>query len=446
MRENGKTRRILVVDDEQAVRELIARHFRRAGDQVVLAASAEDVRDRGHAQRTWDVVVSDIHLPGESGVELARELAPRADSLVLITGDSDRVLAAEALKDLRAGYLLKPFELFELDAAVKLAAGGLSSRPSTPEWMSRAKHIATQPIRIKVRSQRVPLRALLFSFAAMIVPLLGTMLNLSGEGTAQDPLLWVAALIPPFLLSYYRGWQGSAAALALGMATLVTGQAIADGMGTPLPAGGTLVAMLIIFIFTCLGAGWLSSALHQHRHDAEANALLDPLTGLANRAHLEHFMQQRLAAAHRAGTKLAVVFLDIDHFKRWNDELGHEAGDQALVAFAGVLMRSTRTENLAARFGGEEFVVVLNDADYDGVMNYVQRLRDALQHVRPYGRNLTASIGVALQWEGMHKPSDLIAAADAAVYAAKASGRDCVRFFGRESELKTPPSLAPAAA
>lgn len=436
-----RSKRILVVDDEPAVRELIARHFRRAGDQVVVAASAEDVRGRGHSQRTWDVVVSDIHLPGESGVELARELADRTKALVLVTGDRDQVLAAEALKDLRAGYLLKPFELFELDAAVNLAAGG-AAKSAAPDWVTRAKHmIKTQP---EARQLKVPVRALVLSLAAMLAPIAGTLLQVNGQ-TPQELLLWVAALIPPFLMSYYRGWKGSAGALALGMATMVLGQTIATGTGATVPAGGTLLSMLIIFIFTCLGAGWLSNALHQHRLDAEANALTDPLTGLANRPHLQLFLNQRFAAAMRGHTKLALVFFDLDNLKRWNDELGHEAGDQALTAFADVLKRNMRAENLAARYGGEEFVAVLNEADYAGVMVFVERIREGLRHVCPYGRKLTASIGVAFQWEGLSGPQDMLAAADAAVYAAKAAGRDCVRVFGRETEekKKAPRELLP---
>jgi diguanylate cyclase (GGDEF)-like protein len=303
-----------------------------------------------------------------------------------------------------------------------------------------------------VRPVRVPLRALILSLAAMIVPIAGTMFSVNG-GAPQDLLLWVSALIPPFLMSYYRGWKGSAGALALGMATMVLAQSVASGMGAALPAGGTLLAMLTIFIFTCLGAGWLSNALHQHRIEAEKNALTDPLTGLANRAHLEMFLSHRFAAAMRGHTRLAIVFFDIDHFKHWNDELGHDAGDQALIAFADVLKRNMRAENLGARYGGEEFVAVLNEADYPGVMVFVERIREGLRHIRPYGRKLTVSIGVAFQWQGLSQPGDMLAAADAAVYSAKAAGRDCVRVFGRETEDtrkepagEPPPSDTPAVA
>ncbi|MEX2281332.1 MAG: GGDEF domain-containing protein, partial [Gemmatimonadota bacterium] len=276
----------------------------------------------------------------------------------------------------------------------------------------------------------VPLRALLFSIAALAVPVLATLLG--SPSNPDELMVWVAALIPPFMLAYYRGWRGAAGALALGMGALAITQASANAMAIALPADDVLLGMLFTLIITCLGAGWLSNGLHSYRRKAEAFALMDPLTGLANRAHLQNYLQSRFAAGlrRRSTTRLAVALFDLDHFKSWNHELGNDAGDTALVAFADVLRRNTRAMDLAARYEADQFIVVLSESELAGAITYVDRIRDLLRQVNLQGHRLTVSVGVAFQEPGMTMASDLTAAADTALALAKQSGRNCVRVYG----------------
>jgi diguanylate cyclase (GGDEF)-like protein len=431
-----RPRRVLVVEDEGPMRELLARHFRKLGHQVVLADSVEEVQRRGHLDREWDVVVTDVHLPGLSGIELARRLSDRADSLILVTGDHDRTLYDEAMRQVRAGYLLKPFELFELDAAIRLAetkpVRGLRTRLRS-FWPKRSR---SKAVGVQLSQETgVPVRALLLSLGALAVPVVATLM---GAPSQPDQLmLWVSALIPPFLLAYYRGWRGAAGALALGMGALALTQAAANALSIEIPDGKALLGMLFAFILTCLGAGWLSSGLHAFRRKAESFALMDPLTGLANRGHLQTFLESRFAAGmRRREQKVGIVFFDLDHFKSWNDELGHDSGDTALVAFADVLRRNTRAMDLAARYGGEEFIVVLSEVNYSGAMVYVDRVRDSLKQLVINGRKLSVSIGVAFQDPSMQMATDLVAAADAAMLSAKEAGRDCVRVYAEGAPVK----------
>ncbi|MBI4410485.1 MAG: response regulator [Gemmatimonadetes bacterium] len=115
-----RTRRILLVEDDARVRGMVARHLRRAGYEVIEALSAEEVLLELHRQMTFDVVLTDIHLPGLTGIELARLVLARSplQPVIIITGDTDEGLAREALSHGAVGYLVKPFELFELDAAI----------------------------------------------------------------------------------------------------------------------------------------------------------------------------------------------------------------------------------------------------------------------------------------------------------------------------------------
>jgi len=422
-----RPQRVLVVDDEPGIRQLLARHFRQGGAQVVVAGSAEEVAQRGHEFREWDVVVIDVHLPGRSGVELAQQLERRTGSLVLVTGDTSTELANEALSSVSAGYLLKPFELFELDAAVRMSTRMKANQKAYGERLFGANGRGRQA------QEGVPVRALLLSVGALLVPAIG---QLFGTLPGNDFLLWISALIPPFLLAYYRGWTGAAAALAMGMLTLVAAQILAEVTGEPLLGHETLLALSITLLLTSVGAGWLSSTLHQRRAEAEVSALSDPLTGLGNRARLTDFLDSHFAASVRNNTQLAAVFFDIDHFKQWNDDLGHEAGDEAIAAFADLLRRNTRTCNLTARYSGEEFVSILTATDYAGALIFADRMREAVRRINfDHGRRLTVSVGIAFRSSTVTTPADLLAAADAALYTAKAAGRDCVRVF---QEASTP--------
>ncbi len=144
----------------------------------------------------------------------------------------------------------------------------------------------------------------------------------------------------------------------------------------------------------------------------QALSLTDPLTQLPNRRHLEMFLGKEFAAARR-GRRLAVVLYDLDNFKAYNDSAGHQAGDVALRAFAGILARNTRAMNLTARYGGDEFVTVLTDIDRRGTLRHVDRICSLVQNDPLLGpAGIRASAGIAIF--GSHIPSTeaLLLAAD----------------------------------
>jgi diguanylate cyclase (GGDEF)-like protein len=151
-----------------------------------------------------------------------------------------------------------------------------------------------------------------------------------------------------------------------------------------------------------------------------AEARADALTGLLNRRGLEERLGPEVARATRERQSLAFVALDLDHFKRINDRRGHEAGDQALAAVGAVIAGHVRGNDLAARWGGEEFVAVLPGADAEAGRAFAERVRAA---VGAAGDGLTISAGVVAA-DPPHDPRALLAAADEALYAAKRAGRD----------------------
>jgi diguanylate cyclase (GGDEF)-like protein len=182
--------------------------------------------------------------------------------------------------------------------------------------------------------------------------------------------------------------------------------------------------------------------MFSHQEDLEvqaeqrlyASAVLDPLTGLHNRRHLDARLKSEFAFANRHGTPLSVLLIDIDHFKKVNDTHGHLGGDAALRALADRLQRTVRTEDIVARYGGEEFAVVVRGIEAPGAMLLAERIREqALRiQVEHEGETIkfTISVGVATMTRErlFDSIAALVKAADDALYEAKAAGRNrCVR-------------------
>ncbi|MGX5733315.1 diguanylate cyclase domain-containing protein [Bosea thiooxidans] len=171
-----------------------------------------------------------------------------------------------------------------------------------------------------------------------------------------------------------------------------------------------------------------------------ALATSDGLTGLANRRCFDERLEQAWAKAAREGTPLSLLLIDIDHFKKFNDRYGHQAGDHCLRTVAGVLAAHARPADLVARYGGEEFAVLLPNTDAEGCEQLGTRFLEALHDVQmPHALNspskfVTASLGGASAWPDnavAKNCASLVEAADRALYFAKDAGRDRLIMSGR---------------
>ncbi len=193
-----------------------------------------------------------------------------------------------------------------------------------------------------------------------------------------------------------------------------------------------------------LERAFVSMADSVHRHDQEIRRLAfgDILTGLPNRAALRDTLARRLEAAGRSGEHVALLFIDLDEFKRINDTRGHDAGDEAIMEFGLRIRRVTEamTPNSVdlARFGGDEFVIVVSG---DTVRDRAARLAKALLaelrqpvFLDDHPIVLAASIGIAMYPQDADQASSLLKNADIAMYRAKLDGKNCHRFYTRNME------------
>lgn len=181
----------------------------------------------------------------------------------------------------------------------------------------------------------------------------------------------------------------------------------------------------------------ISRDMTEHKDLEEKLAIMatqDGLTGLANRRHFDEKLQQEWRRAERDGLPLSLLMVDVDHFKKFNDHYGHQAGDVCLKTVAkAIAAEARRPADLAARYGGEEFALLLPNTDEVGCASVAARLREALQTIaiphamNPPMKRVTLSTGGATGWpnaETSNNHASLVAAADRALYAAKHSGRD----------------------
>jgi diguanylate cyclase (GGDEF)-like protein/PAS domain S-box-containing protein len=180
-----------------------------------------------------------------------------------------------------------------------------------------------------------------------------------------------------------------------------------------------------------------TTALFEANERLQHESIHDPLTGLYNRRYLEDILERETRRAVRAEHGLSVILLDLDHFKRFNDTYGHDAGDTVLRETAALFLKSVRAEDIVCRYGGEEFVIILPMADFKVACARAERIREKVRELhllyrgQPLG-SITVSAGVAGLPEHGIVPKELLAAADAALYRAKAEGRD--RVIGAEGE------------
>jgi diguanylate cyclase (GGDEF)-like protein len=164
-------------------------------------------------------------------------------------------------------------------------------------------------------------------------------------------------------------------------------------------------------------------------------AFTDYLTGLKTRGYFEQQLELEIKRSERKKTHFALLMIDIDFFKQLNDRYGHHAGDQVLRDVASILMKDMREVDTVARYGGEEFVIVLPETAGPGARLVAERLRRAVEQAKFFAgspiavERLTISIGIAVFDQDAHFRRDLIEFADAALYAAKAQGRNRILLY-----------------
>jgi diguanylate cyclase (GGDEF)-like protein len=265
-----------------------------------------------------------------------------------------------------------------------------------------------------------------------------------------------AFVILPFIVwAAFRFTQREVTTVTAAVCAIAVGDTMSNLAAAAPQTLNESLLLLLLFTTTLVITGLVLSAMVSERtrtmedlraalHNLHTQAVTDPLTRLVNRRYLAEFLPRELIRTQRAGHSLAVLMIDLDHFKRVNDTFGHDAGDLVLTQVARLLMAHIRGSDIACRHGGEEFVLVLPDTTLEGAQRRAEEIRAAVMELqlrhrgKPLGP-ITVSMGLALFPDHAAGPEALIRVADEALYEAKRAGRDRV-IVGRAAPATEPAS------
>jgi diguanylate cyclase (GGDEF)-like protein len=280
--------------------------------------------------------------------------------------------------------------------------------------------------------------------ACLTVPMLAATYAIFGNGLPSTfPSLPLTFAILPFVIwAALRFEQREVAALNAVVCALAVWHTLAGrGPFAAMPPQSSPL-LLLAFTSTAVITGLVLNAVAGERSRAiealakalkslKEDAIRDPLTGLYNRRFLQDYLTRELMRAEREEIRVAVIMIDLDHFKRVNDTKGHGVGDFVLIEIAALLKRHIRGSDVACRYGGEEFILVLPNATPQSARSKAEAICSAVREESDRLMGVTASLGVAIFPDSTAEPEALLRAADQALYQAKGRGRDQVRMFSR---------------
>lgn len=174
---------------------------------------------------------------------------------------------------------------------------------------------------------------------------------------------------------------------------------------------------IVAFFFTILLLSAHQDLVTVHNHD--------DLTSAYTRRYLFEQLEEKMSSNRRTDGRLSLLMFDIDHFKKVNDQHGHYVGDSILIELSTVVNRTIRNDDIFARTGGEEFLLLLPDTTYEEAIKLAERLRVVIERMSRPGMSVTVSIGL-VEWDGKESADALYSRADDAMYKAKAAGRNQV--------------------
>ena len=406
---------ILLIEDQPGDADLVLIALREIPDpsKVVIAQTLDDTRKIGATGAQFDVILVDLALPDSFGfatVASVREIYPEAPMIVL-TGVDDSRLEQEVVEFGAQDYLLKgSYDGRLLMRSVRHAI---------------VRHKLEQRLVASEKNQRTIIN--LAPDAILVVASDNTVLS-ANPGAAkifnyvhpEQMLGQPIQNILPELLTVCDGGLNAAE---------VRCDSIGLRHGDPFPVSLALASLgdgrMLVMAADITERIRLTNELQEL-------ARTDPLTGLVNRRAFISVVEMEFHRCRRAAVQSAILMVDIDCFKRVNDVYGHEAGDRALIAVARVLKTSVRANDLVARFGGEEFVVLLTDISASGSAEIAERIRQMVACIEVVFAenkfNFTVSIGVSMILPQDSSWSEALRRADSAMYVSKSSGRNAVTF------------------
>jgi two-component system cell cycle response regulator len=449
------TARVLVVDDVLANVKLLEARLSAEYFEVLTAYNGKEALDISSRER-MDVVLLDVMMPGMDGFEVCRRLkatpATAHVPVIMVTAldqPSDKVHGLEAGAD---DFLTKPVDDIALItrvknlARLKVLSDEMMLRASTSRQMGIGPNLTIDWAKVAGRGRLLVVEDHARS-AERMRDILATEHDADVEKDPHVALMRLAErqfdlLIVSLSLTNADGLRLCSQVRSLERSrhlpiiTLVEpGDEVRLLRGLDMGVNDYLVRPIdrnemLARVRTQIRRKRHSDQLRLRLEESVEHAITDVLTGLHNRRYMETHIEQLVAEALHSGRALSVLIADIDYFKAVNDTYGHDVGDSVLREFATRFRRNTRGIDLACRFGGEEFVIIMPDTDLEHAGHVGERLRsciasDSFVVNSNASLHITASVGIATL-EPRDTPESLLKRADKALYAAKKEGRNRV--------------------
>jgi diguanylate cyclase (GGDEF)-like protein/PAS domain S-box-containing protein len=427
---------ILIVDDAPANLSVLRKMMVEQGYQTFVATSGERALELARRVHP-DLILLDVVMPGIDGLETCRQLKahPLTTRIPIIF-----MSARNETEDVVAGfdtggvdYIGKPLRMAEVCARVRTQ---LQIRMNSETQQEQAERLRTI-----VNSMAEGLLIIEPDGRVQFTnPACDQYLGYQhGELSGRTIFDLLNPLVAQEYLDYFTRYAANPeTAHSHGTREVI----IRHKLGTSVCMDLTLTPM---FMRQPLFIGLLHDITH-HKMSEDAlqrAAMVDPLTKIPNRRHFDTFLEKEWQRAIRSGSPLSLVVLDVDHFKLYNDSLGHAAGDVCLQQVAQAInTHAPRATDLAARYGGEEFVLLFAETDADSAYRLAEAIRTHVEALQlPHPRSITSpwitlSVGVAtIQPTQMDNTEALFVAADRAMYVAKENGRNQVQVTKAASSV-----------
>ncbi len=429
---------VLVVDDEQLMRELISDRLKKEDFSIIEAATAEQALDQLD-EHTFELAVVDVKLPGMDGIELTRRIkvASPDTMIVMITGVADVDIAVRAMRAGAEDFVLKPFNLDALTLTVERALSKrqliIENRAYQEQLEERIRQAtsALDETNRELRRTRDQLQNIFDSSPDAIISTdthgrIDFFSNGAEEmlGYSQDEACGLSAhrLLGDGVGDVRRIVVGlQARGRVLNYAADLKRK---DGILVPVTMS---VSLLHLANGEVAGSISISKDMTEQReleHNLRELSIRDGLTDLYNRRYFCERLNTELTRARRQGHSLSVLLFDIDDFKAYNDTHGHLAGDKMLERLGGIVKECIREGvDLPFRYGGDEFTVVLVETTAEQAREVANRIRTSFSKLTR-GES-TLSIGMLAHAEGMDEET-IIREVDRRMYRAKRAGGDRV--------------------
>jgi len=440
---------ILVVDDTPSNLTLLSRILSGSGYIVQLADNGLTAIDMA-LDMIPDMILLDVSMPVMDGYETCEKL--KADDrtsnipVIFISALSETEDKIKAFKVGAADYIPKPIEVKEVLIRVNthLANQRLRNqlRSANSELEKRVNELTISREQLQERESK--LRAFINALPnlSFVYDDEGRYLEILTNET--ELLLAKAEELKGCLLKDVMPADEADLMMAAIRRAIETGKTQVVEYKLPVLSGdehwfeGRIASMgkfpdgrsRVVFIATDI------TERVQLYQETQKLAAQDPLTGRFNRRHFMVLAKQELQRVARYGRPMSLMMLDIDHFKNFNDQYGHPAGDQVLYALVNLCQKVLRNVDILARYGGEEFVILMPETDSHAVISTAERLREEIEKMEVItsqgSRSVTASMGAASYDESSGKSLSvdvLIERADQALYEAKNAGRNCIRLW-----------------